>query len=112
MSRTDVAGINYSVRSLLVLMTLTAIFCTYWVNYRQVAATAKMTYRILLVKAGVLDDVLTKHVPVKIKESPYAWVILNDKEVGSFLKNMPSTLQLSQRHAFCKYLAARQCARQ
>lgn len=87
---------QYSIRSLLVLMMLTAIFCTYWVNYRPVSATASVTYKVLLVKATSFDDLLSRETRSPVEGSPYAYVTLDDQKLNSFLKDKQAILQIHE----------------
>jgi hypothetical protein len=85
---------QYSMRSLLILMTLTAIVCTYWVYYRPVSATGNVTFQILLVKAAAFDSLLSGKTPLPVEGSPYALVTLDDQKLNSFLKDKQAILQI------------------
>jgi hypothetical protein len=85
---------QYTLRSLFVLITLAAVVCTYYVNYRRTAATANVTYRIFLVNAGALEPVVGKHTGVRVQQSPFVWVILDDRELESLVDNKQATRPL------------------
>jgi hypothetical protein len=84
---------QYSIRSLLVLMTLTAVFCTYWVYYRPTSATGTVTYQVLLLKAAPFDNLLSGKTRLPVEGSPYACSSLDGQEIDSFLKDKRAVLQ-------------------
>lgn len=80
---------QFSLRTLVVALTLAAVGCTYWVSYLPHDATAKVQYKALAVQKAVLDRILNTQHPVNRAGSNYAWVVLEDPDVRQ-LTNPPS----------------------
>ena len=75
--------LQFSLRSLLLGITVLAVLLAYYGYHRLLTVT--VTYRFSVVDASAVKSIYSKHSPNPVQNSCYEWVVVDDQELGELL---------------------------